>query len=110
MTLQFPRYSEDGLKLEESDYDYSVYFRQTLAESYSHKIPFLTAAKAWELGVLVGIAREISSASDLEEKQWIEAIYVITGDSWTEGARKKAAEEYIEKLFPLLEPPIFRKQ
>ena len=110
MTLRFPRYSEDREKLEESDCDYSAYFRQALAESYSHKIPFLTAAKAWELGVLVGIAREISSASNSEEVQWVWAVHAITGDVWTEDARKKAAEEYIEKLFPLLEPPTFGKQ
>lgn len=118
MTLQFPRYSRGGKKLEEDDVDYSIVFGLALNEKMNK-----TSLQEWEVedlcrraAFMFELEREIipfderTSAKAEVFAAWGRRVGFWAKEEINHSSMLKMAEDYIEKRFPFLEPPIFGKQ
>ena len=123
MTLQFPRYSKSGKKLEEADIDYSIVFSLAFQEKV-HKDLLCTSLRDYH--EVDNICRRATSMFKIEREiiPFDERTSAKAGvfEEWSRGAgfwakeeinhasMLKMAEDYIEKRFPLLEPPTFGEE
>lgn len=109
MTLQFPRYSRDGKELartESPEYSCSSFFRLALKEYFKPLFKGLSPDQIWELVVLLHNAYHPAALGSKDNwDRWTASVNELTGILWTKESAAQLTEDYIARMFPLLERP-----